>query len=233
MEKILENYGLLLESVDRWFARCASDFPGLVKCGQGCSECCRGLFDITLLDAWYLKTGFDRLDEHRKMSVVAKARERLKSMKDVWPELEAPYVLNVRPESDWEALMPDDDETPCPLLSEHGECLAYDFRPMTCRLHGIPLVDISGEVFHDEWCTRNFIGESPLENSRLYWEFSVCFQTEIGLFQQFTYKLFNQCVNELDTFIPLSLLMDYRGYDWSEWWKRNSGKIRQAGFPGN
>ncbi len=233
MEKIFENYGLLLESVDRWFARCTSDFPGLVKCGQGCCECCRGLFDVTLLDAWYLKTGFDRLDDRRKMSVVAKAQERLKSMNEFWPELEAPYILNVRPESDWEALMPDDDETPCPLLSENGECLAYHFRPMTCRLHGIPLVDVSGEVFHDEWCSRNFIGEFPLEMSRLYWEFSVCFQTEITLFQQFTYKLFNQCINELDTFIPLSLLMDYRGYDWGGWWKRNSGKIRQAGFPGS
>ncbi len=104
---------------------------------------------------------------------------------------------------------------------------------MTCRLHGIPLVDISGDAFHDEWCTRNFVEESPLGMSELYWEFSALFQTEITLFQQFTHKLFHQCINELDTFIPLSLLMDYRGYDWEGWWKQNSCKIRQAGFPGS
>ncbi len=109
MEKILENYGLLLGSVDRWFARCVSNFPGRIKCGQGCCECCRGLFDITLLDAWYLKSGFDKIDESRKMSVSAKAQERLKSMIKVWPELDAPFILNIRPEDDWEALMPDDD----------------------------------------------------------------------------------------------------------------------------
>ncbi len=232
MEKILENYGSLLKSVDRWFARCVADFPGLISCGQGCCSCCRGIFDITLLDAWFLKSGFDKLDERTKTSVMHKAQQRLKLMKKVWPELDVPFILNVRPEEDWEALMPDDDDTPCPLLSESGECLVYDFRPMTCRLHGIPLVDISGEVFHDEWCTMNFVGEFPLEMSELYWEFLVCFQTEIKLFQHFTYKLIHQCINELDTFIPLSLLMDYRVYDWEGWWKRNAAKIRQGGFPG-
>jgi Fe-S-cluster containining protein len=233
MKEIFENYDSLLSSVDRWFARCISGFPGRVKCAQGCSECCRGLFDITLLDAWFLKSGFDRLDESVKKPVWSIAQKRLKSLQKMWPDLDAPYILNIKPEDDWEVLMPDDDETPCLLLSENGECLVYDFRPMTCRLHGIPLVDISGEVFHDEWCTMNFAGESPLEERELYWEFSACFQTEIALFQQFTHKLFNQCVNELDTFIPLSLLMDYSGHDWERWWKGNSDKIRQAGFPGN
>jgi Fe-S-cluster containining protein len=229
MKEILENYGSLLSSVDIWFARCISSSPGRVKCTQGCSECCRGLFDITLLDAWYLKSGFDRLDESIKKHVRTKAKKRLKSLRKIWPDLEAPYILNVKPENDWEELMPDEDETPCPLLSDKGECLVYDFRPMTCRLHGIPLVDASGEVFYDEWCSMNFAGESPLGKTELYWEFSACFQVEITLFQQFTHKLFNQCINELDTFIPLSLLLDYRNYDWEGWWKRNMIKIRQAG----
>ncbi len=231
MKEILENYGSLLSAVDRWFARCISEFPAQVKCSQGCSECCRSLFDITLLDAWFLKSGFDRLDESVKKTVREKAQKRLNSLRNKWPELDAPYILNIKPENDWEILMPDDDETPCPLLSENGNCLVYNYRPMTCRLHGIPLVDTSGEVFYEEWCTMNFAEAFPLEERKLYWEFSTCFQTEITLFHQFTYALFNQCVNELDTFIPLSLLMDYNGQDWESWWKGNAEKIRQAGFP--
>lgn len=223
MKTILQNYGALLSAVDQWFNRCLSQAPDKIKCVQGCSECCRGLFDVTLLDAWYLKTGFDRLDENTKRKVLEKAEERLKMLRQKWPEFDKPYLLNTRPEDDWEKLMPDEDETPCPLLSETGECLVYGYRPMTCRLHGMPLVDVSGEVFHDEWCTKNFAGENPLAESGLYWNFSTCFETEIAIFRQFTFKLFNRCVNELDTFIPLSLLVDYGKFDWKEWWKRISG----------
>jgi Fe-S-cluster containining protein len=233
METIIEYYSSLLGSVDRWFTRSVSKYPEMVKCSLGCSECCRGLFDITLLDAWFLNSGFELLDECTKRDVRSKSQKRMNLLSKIWPDLDAPYILNIKPEEDWEELMPDDDESPCPLLSENGQCLLYDFRPMTCRLHGIPLVDAAGEIFHDEWCTKNFQGESPLEKRALFWDFSSCFETELTIFRQFTHKLFDQHINELDTFIPLALLMDYRGYDWRGWWKRNSRKIRQAGFQGN
>lgn len=223
MDVILKNYGALLTAVDQWFSRCLVHAPGGIKCARGCSECCRGLFDITLLDAWYLKTGFDRLDENTRRMVLEKAEKRLRMLRLSWPEFDEPCLLNVRPEEDWDELMPDEDETPCPLLSESGMCLVYKYRPMTCRLHGIPLVDVSGEVFHDEWCTKNFADEKPLADSGLYWNFSTCFQTELALFQQFTYKLFNQHINELDTLIPLALLVDYAKFDWKKWWKEYSG----------
>ncbi|HET6419072.1 MAG TPA: YkgJ family cysteine cluster protein [Geobacteraceae bacterium] len=200
--------------------------PVSIKCGEGCSDCCRGLFDITLLDAWYLKTGFDRLDEFAKRKALEKAGNRLKMLLGKWPEFERPYILNIRPETDWEELMPDEDETPCPLLSEDGRCLVYEYRPMTCRLHGLPLVDVSGEVFHDEWCTKNFTGDNPLEENGLYWNFSTCFQTEITLFRQFTYKLFNRYINEIDTLIPTALLVDYGKFNWKEWLDRFSDKLR-------
>jgi Fe-S-cluster containining protein len=222
MKTILQNYGNLLASVDRWFNRC-SIMPGReIACVKGCSECCRGLFDITLLDARYLKCGFDRLDEGIQRIVLEKVKKRLTLLRAEWPELDAPYILNVKPEEDWEVLMPDDDETPCPLLSGMGECLVYDYRPMTCRLHGIPHIDLSGEVFFDEWCTLNFLGMNPLENKELRWGFADCFQIEQTLFRQFTYKLFNQYINELDTFIPMALLIDFEGFDWKLWRDVNS-----------
>jgi Fe-S-cluster containining protein len=230
MRDILRNYGALLSSVDQWFSRCLAGSPNEIKCAQGCSACCRGLFDITLLDAWYLKTGFDQLDGNIRQSVLRKSENRLSSLRRLWPEFDEPYILNVRPEKDWDELMPDEDETPCPLLSDTGQCLVYDYRPMTCRLHGIPLVDVSGEVFHDEWCTMNFKGGNPLSNSELYWSFSTCFQTEITLFNQFTHAILNRCVNEIDTFIPLSLLVDYGRFDWKSWWGKNFSRIKVSGF---
>jgi hypothetical protein len=92
---------------------------------------------------------------------------------------------------------------------------------MTCRLHGLPLVDLSGELLHDEWCTLNFIGENPLLLEGLRWEFTRLFKDELQLFRQFTHKLFNRCVNELDTFIPTALLIDFKGFDWERWAQEN------------
>ncbi|HTP66775.1 MAG TPA: YkgJ family cysteine cluster protein [Geobacteraceae bacterium] len=221
MEEILSRYAALLALVDDWFSTCIARAGSAIACKNGCAECCRGLFDITLLDACYLKAGFDRLEAQTRKNVLTKAKRRLLSLQFLWPEYDAPYILNYRPEEEWEVLMPDDDETPCTLLSSDGTCLVYEYRPMTCRLHGLPLVDISGEVMHDEWCTRNFTGKDPLEMDELRWGFNKLFREELLLFRRFTNELFGQSVNELDSFIPTALLIDFKRFPWRKWRKAN------------
>jgi Fe-S-cluster containining protein len=228
-DTVLSLYGNLLSSVDQWFARSMRFAGKSIVCGQGCSACCRGLFDITLLDAVFLKEGFDRLPATTKDPVLIQAEKRCAGLRSVWTEFTPPYILNLRPEEEWDDLMPDDDETPCPLLGDDGGCLVYGYRPMTCRLHGIPLIDTSGEMFHDEWCTLNFPKEDPLVRDELRWEFRECFKEEMSLFQWLTDVLLNQRVRELDTFVPSALLMDYRKFDWKTWWRENCGRIIAAG----
>jgi Fe-S-cluster containining protein len=229
IHKILERYGSLLREVDEWFSSCISFARSENACGPGCSDCCRGLFDITLLDAYYLKHGFEMLDDHIKGSVIGKARRRVAELQGLWPEFAEPYILNYRPEEDWEILMSDSDETPCPLLGDDGRCLVYDYRPMTCRLHGLPLVDLSGEVMHDEWCTLNFKGSNPLEMQELRWRFRDLFQDELLLFRRFTDKLLGKCFNELDTFISTAILIDFDGFQWEEWLKNS--RLKADGNP--
>jgi Fe-S-cluster containining protein len=221
IKEILREYGALLKEVDGWFASCQTKAPVDISCGSGCAECCRGLFDITLLDACYLKYGFDHIDAAKKAAVLKKARQRIKGLQALWPDFGPPYILNYRPEEEWEILMPDDDETPCPLLDDDGGCMVYDHRPMTCRLHGLPLVDLSGEVMHDEWCTLNFTETSPLKMLDLRWDFRRLFSAEMLLFRGFTFELLGQSLNELDTFVPAALLIDFNGFKWKEWFEKS------------
>ncbi len=216
--KILDAYGELISVIDVWFSRCQTALPDQIRCGQGCSGCCRALFDITLLDAWNLQRGFKLLPSATQAVIRGKANQRLALMLTPWPEFAEPYLLNYRPEGDWEQLMPDEDETPCVFLDDAGRCLVYDHRPMTCRLHGLPLVDLNGEVMYDEWCTDNFLDENPLELSELRAPFAVMFQQEVALMKQVTLQLFGHGLGELDTFIPLAALVDYETFDWSSWW---------------
>lgn len=214
MDGILKEYSDLLSSVDKWFANCIAQSGERIRCAAGCSECCRGLFDITLLDAALLKKGFDQLDAGTRGQVLERCRSRLFVLQELWPEFDSPYLLNYRPEEEWEILMPDDDETPCPLLGQDGRCLVYEFRPMTCRLHGLPLVDITGEVLHDEWCTLNFVDNDPLADTALRGEFTDIFRAEVRLFRRLSARLLGRDFQELDTFIPTALLIDFQHFDW-------------------
>jgi Fe-S-cluster containining protein len=217
VDSLLDQYGELLRQVDQWFARCRAAYPDAIRCGQGCSGCCRGLFDITLLDGWYLRRGYALLPDARQRSVRRRAMRRLAEICRQWPDFPAPYLLNYRPEAEWEQLMPDDDEAPCIFLDSAGRCLIYDHRPMTCRLHGLPLVDEMGEVLVDEWCTENFPAADPLVLPLLRGNFTGMFRTEVDLMREFTGILGSRQLSELDTFIPLAVLVDYDTFDWHTW----------------
>lgn len=208
MNDVLDNYEYLLKEVDGWFDACLSQYPGMVACRQGCSACCRGLFDITLLDALVLKRGFDLLPLSVQEEVQLKSAGRLAALREQWPEFTPPWTLNHIPEPLWDDMMPEDDDTPCPLLSVSGGCLVYANRPMTCRLNGIPLIDISGEELFDDWCTRNFSGVDPLELPEIRHSFSELFAQELLLFRELTRRVFGKPVSELDTIIPAAVFLD-------------------------
>lgn len=205
---ILDRYESLLREVDGWFAACLSRHAGVIACHHGCSACCRGLFDITLLDALCLKRGFDRLQLPVQQDVQLKAVARIVELTEHWPAFERPWTLNHIPEETWDEMMPEEDETPCPLLSADGACLVYAQRPMTCRLNGIPLIDTNGEVLFDEWCTLNFKGCDPLELKDLRHPFTELFTQELLLFRELTRRIFGKAVNELDTIIPAAVFLD-------------------------
>lgn len=208
MNDVLDRYGILLREVDDWFQRCSELHPELISCHNGCSSCCRGLFDITLLDAMYLKRGFDGLPGQSKQKIVLAATGRLEALSLVNPAFVEPWLLNGIPEDDWEELMPEDDESPCLLLSENGGCLLYECRPMTCRLNGIPLIDVSGEELFDEWCTLNFVETEPRLLTNLRFGFTELFSQELLLFRELLRHLTGTPRNEVDLFIPAAVVMD-------------------------
>lgn len=211
--ELLDRYRALLSEVDSWFAQCSLTAGSSIACTRGCSGCCRGLFDITLLDAGLLHDGFSRLPAAVQEEVQTRASQQLSLIREkVWPDFEYPWIMNGYPEEEWEQAMPDEDETPCSLLGTDGLCLVYESRPMTCRLHGAPLLDLSGEVLFDEWCSLNFVDDDPLQMPVLRWHFNDIFKQEQLLFREFTKRLLGRPFNELDTLIPAATLIDFRHF---------------------
>jgi len=204
---ILKEYQLLLSEIDNWFAHCQTDFPDV--------------FDITVLDAALLNIGFSGLPEQVMVRVRIKAEDSLRAIQTNWPEFKHPFILNYRPEEDRETLMATDNETSCALLDAQGRCLLYNYRPMTCRLHGLPLIDLSGEIMEIDWCTKNFTDSDPLQLKSLRGEFNRLLQKEADLGRYFYEELLGRAISELDTFIPTALLIDYKEFDWRKWLAEN------------
>jgi Fe-S-cluster containining protein len=227
-QPLLQAYSALLSRIDTWFAGALARYPDRIACRTGCSGCCRGLFDITVLDAALLRQGFRQLSPAVRRRVTDRARRRVAGLTALRFDFTSPFLLNILPETDWEELMPDGDETPCVLLDRTGRCRVYEHRPMTCRLHGLPLMDLSGEIMHDEWCTENFPGMDPLALSGLRAPFAEIFREEVRLGRLYTGEMLGEAVRELDTFIPAALLVDYDRFPWRRWWEQNRDRVAAA-----
>jgi Fe-S-cluster containining protein len=209
----LDAYRQLLHEVDSWFTACLQAGGSTLACRSGCSACCRALFDITLLDAWLLKEAFSALAADTQAQILSRCRPRLTELRRRWPGLRAPYLLNAFPEEEWTA-MSEDDPTPCPLLDANGCCLVYASRPLICRLHGLPNIDVSGEDFDGTVCTLHAGEPMDLPERVLRWRFRQVFTQEVDLLKAFTVDLTGDAQDGLDTFIPLALLADYTAVDW-------------------
>jgi Fe-S-cluster containining protein len=87
---------------------------------DGCKDnCCRTRFyHHTYLEYFYIRTGFEKLDQRRQAEIRHRANDVCREMIK-------------GPEKRFDA------RRWCPL-NHDGLCILYHFRPMICRLHGIP-----------------------------------------------------------------------------------------------
>jgi Fe-S-cluster containining protein len=104
---------------------------GGVACRRGCTECCRGPFEITMLDALRLETGLRELshsDAARAQRVKARAEEAAACHAGM-------------------------EDRMCPALDpQTGECDLYEARPVTCRLFGPATRTVEDGVAACELC---------------------------------------------------------------------------------
>jgi Fe-S-cluster containining protein len=116
----------------------------VIPCGAGCSACCHGPFDITAADVLLLREGIGTLDEVARRDVQARAETLLEKMRRLAPAWGPPWDLADLGEDQFDAMVESLADEPCPLLDETGRCRLYPFRPLVCRLMGLPMMTASG-----------------------------------------------------------------------------------------
>jgi Fe-S-cluster containining protein len=113
----LIRFKTILASMDLKYKE-AADYYGF-DC-KGCEDnCCfTRFFHYTLLEYLYIMEGYGRLDRAKQVEIKSRALE----------------VCRKTDEADEKGIPV---QVMCPLNYD-GLCLMYNYRPMICRLHGIP-----------------------------------------------------------------------------------------------
>jgi Fe-S-cluster containining protein len=141
-EPYFRQYERLVITADEAFGKIEKEYTDSVNCKIHCTECCYALFDLSFVEAVYIHHRFyEALPENRRSEILEKANksDRLiyKIKKKAFKEFESG-----KSEADILSEMAT-ERVACPLLDDMGRCELYAFRPITCRLYGIP-VDIGG-----------------------------------------------------------------------------------------
>ncbi len=138
----------LVQILDSALAEAARKSGGWLACRLGCTDCCKGPFPITRLDALRLRAGLEDLadrDPERAARVRERAREAIARLEPGFPVDLATGAIeeSVSDAERFDGLANDD---PCPALDPvTGGCDLYAARPVTCRVFG-PSIRYHGEA---------------------------------------------------------------------------------------
>ncbi|HEY4320002.1 MAG TPA: YkgJ family cysteine cluster protein [Gemmatimonadales bacterium] len=144
------SYGALLGQLDEWFVQGVAEAgPDVVLCRQGCSQCCHGPFDISAADAELLVTAVARLDPAIRESVQQRAVSQHSQQAALLPEWQSPWDAEAVDEIRFDEMCDALSALPCAALDAAGSCMVYDSRPATCRMIGLPLGSLAGEVIEN------------------------------------------------------------------------------------
>lgn len=129
----------LVQIVDAETADATRRSGDWLKCRQGCTQCCVGVFAITELDAERLRAGLARLEDsepERAAAVRERARQSVDRLRSCFPgDIATGQLYTDHPEFEGFA-----NEEPCPVLDPvTGTCDLYSARPVTCRIFGLPI----------------------------------------------------------------------------------------------
>jgi Fe-S-cluster containining protein len=130
---LFEPYDNLVVKADQGFQRMEGEFAEHIKCERHCSDCCHAVFGLFLVEAVFLKRDFDQLGEEERKAALIRADEADKALEKLQRTLKA-----FEDDPKMQAYSMAKARIRCPLLADNNECILYPYRPITCRVYGIP-----------------------------------------------------------------------------------------------
>jgi len=133
IDYLFEPYDILVSKADEAFQQVKESFPERVRCEPHCADCCHAVFGLFLIEAAFLKRDFDQLGEDKRKGVLKRCQEADKGLE----KLEG-MVRTFKDDPQMISYSLARTRIRCPLLNDQNECALYPYRPITCRIYGVP-----------------------------------------------------------------------------------------------
>ncbi|WP_022666454.1 YkgJ family cysteine cluster protein [Desulfospira joergensenii] len=157
LKEYFTQYEALVQVVDGVFDKVKQEYANEVFCREKCSDCCYAIFDLTLVEALYLKEQFLKKFSGKEKSELLEIADKtdralIKLKRDAYKKVQnGADQLEIVGKMSQERIR-------CPLLGQDNLCLMYEHRPITCRVYGIPVSTAGASHI----CGRtNFIQGNP------------------------------------------------------------------------
>jgi len=131
--ELFREYEELLAIADQAFRRMEQDYGNEIKCEIHCTDCCYAIFGLFLIESVYIKYHFDQLNDSEKREALLRADQADEDLANLEKRL-AVY----QDDAQLQAYALARQRVRCPLLNDQQECILYPYRPITCRVYGIP-----------------------------------------------------------------------------------------------
>lgn len=198
-----KRYEALVAKADGAFARVREQFPEAVKCEPGCSDCCYALFDLTLVEALYINYHFNQqYSGAERETLLEKANNADRKIH----KIKKAAFRSTQEGKEEEKVLQDvgRERIRCPLLNDEDRCDLYAYRPIACRVYGIPLA-IGGK--------GHTCGRSGFVQGKNYPTFNmdIVHDQLMALSAELVQAVQSRHVSMADVLVPLSmaLLTDY------------------------
>jgi len=146
---VLETYRELLRRLDRWFGGAQARHPGVVPCGAGCTACCHGPFDISVIDTLLIQEAWAGLPAAERDAAKLRAARLASQMNGAAPGWAAPHDIRTLGEDRFDEIVESLEAEPCPLLDDSGRCRIYEDRPLVCRVMGLGIRTPAGRIIEN------------------------------------------------------------------------------------
>ncbi len=133
------EYEKIARGCEAVFLSLKEKYPQEVTCREGCVDCCYALFDLSFIEALYINHRFNESFSGKNKEVILERADR--ADREVYRIKR--WAFKERQKGVPEDIIFEEiarKKVRCPLLGDDNRCLMYEYRPVTCRVYGIPLV---------------------------------------------------------------------------------------------
>jgi len=228
----LQQYKLLLKELDKSCAKAQKLIPK-IPCKLGCSDCCKQLFPLSMIEAFYINKGFKLLDRNTRRELASKAKKAQEKLQKLNLKQFETTSLNLEDialnRNEFTRILQSTKQI-CPLLSDKNLCLLYPYRNHDCRIHGVSFDPSTNEIIgcsrHSKIFTnpglKNKFVKNAVENGYLYKEKSKLDSLLVKLLADSppNNEKLAYCYYFTTPFVPL--LKDYAEVDWGKFFGTES-----------